>query len=178
LNTRQWQLFGALVLTLGATAWSALQDPDAEVAARSPAPAPRAGMAATAPRPAAPRIPLNAEASAASDRLPELPDATVRVPLAEVGADFAAPISFRPPPVSTPMPKRMPMAPPLPFRYVGAIDDGGTRRALLMEGEQLRVVAGGDEIDGRYRVERVGEAGIDFLYLPLKQRQSLTLSRS
>lgn len=174
MKPRQWRLAGALVLTLGASLWAAMQDVEDE-------PVRTASERRVDTRVASASSARLAEGPGASvataQRLPELPAAASRAPLAPKGAGFAAPLSFRPPPPPPP-PAPRPMAPPLPFRYVGAIDETGQRRALVLHGEQLHIVRAGDEIDGRYRVERIGEAGIEFLYLPLKQRQSLSLSRS
>lgn len=173
MKPRQWRLAGALALTLGASMWAAMQDVDDSPARAAAEPRVRA-----TPNSAAPPRPATAQtgSAAAMQRLPELPVAARRAPLAAEGAGFAAPLSFRPPPPPSASPR--PTAPPLPFRYVGAIDETGQRRALIMQGEHLHILGSGDEIDGRYRVERIGEAGIDFLYLPLQQRQSLSLSRS
>lgn len=174
MKPRQWRLAGALVLTLGASLWAAMQEVEDEPARAPSERRVRSSVASASPmRPAVAR----AESATAAQRLHELPAISSRAPLAPEGAGFAAPLSFRPPPPPPPAVPR-PMAPPLPFRYVGAIEDMGQRRALVMQGEQLHILRSGDEIDGRYRVERIGEAGIDFLYLPLKQRQSLSLSRT
>ncbi|MCW5581327.1 MAG: hypothetical protein KIS72_08300 [Luteimonas sp.] len=176
---RQQTLGAALAVTLGATLWAALQD-GAEGVPISP-PGGRAAVAdipagATA-RPGRAGSPT--PVAAAPVRLPALPETSDRVPLAAEGAGFAAPLSFRPPPPPPPPPARLQaLAPPLPFRYVGAIFEDGARRALLMEGEQLRILRSGEEIGGRYRVDHIDDSRIDFIYLPLKQRQSLSVSRS
>jgi len=177
MKPRHWRLAGALVLTLGASVWAAMQETVDDPAPDAPRPRARAPSAA----PGSARLPADrakapASSPAATDALPDWHQSASRTPLADEGADFAAPLSFRPPPPPPVTPR--PAAPPLPFRYVGAIEEQGERRALVMQGEQLHLLRGGDEVDGRYRVERVSDAGIDFLYLPLKQRQTLSLSRS
>lgn len=53
-------------------------------------------------------------------------------------------------------------APPPPaWRLIGRVDDGGTPRALLSTPQQLLVVAGGDVLDGRWRVERIGAEAVE-----------------
>ncbi|ATE60492.1 hypothetical protein [Thauera sinica] len=172
MTARKWRLGAALALTLAATLWAALQGGDEP--ANAPPSSRRAAAAAGAggaPAPAATRV------AAPAIALPGLPDEPARQALAAEGANFVAPLSFRAAPPPPPPPSR-PAAPPLPFRYIGVIVEDGKRCALVMEGDQLRMLRGGDEIAGRYRVERIDEARIEFVYLPLKQRQSLSLSRS
>lgn len=171
MKARQWSLASALVATLVASLWAAQQDDDAQPAKSSPAKHDR--VAVTQASRARPTI----DPGPAAVRLPELPHTSGRAPLAGEAAAFVAPLSFRPPRPPPPSPPR-PTAPPLPFRYIGAILDEDGRRALLLEGEQLRFVQRGDEIGGGYRVEHIDESRIDFLFLPLKQRQSMFLPRS
>jgi len=171
MNTRSLVVYLALTLTLGATVWSSSQEDDVTVAPRPPSlaarPPAQAGQAPfTSPVPAAAR-PF------------ELVLPQPRQPFAAAGAGFAAPLSFRPQtPRSAPMAAPRPVAPPLPFRFVGAIEASAGRRVFLMDGAQLHVVVQGDHIDGRYRVDKVDDSRIEFTYLPLKQRQTLMLSNS
>jgi hypothetical protein len=50
---------------------------------------------------------------------------------------------------------------PPPWRLIGRLDDAGTPRALLATAQQLQVVAGGDTLDGRWRVERVESDAVE-----------------
>lgn len=86
------------------------------------------------------------------------------------GALFPA-RSFLPPP--PPPVETKPVAPPLPYRYGGALEDGGAPAAFLLERDEVRAVRPGDVLDGRYRVTAVSRQRIDFLYLPLNEAQSL-----
>lgn len=81
-------------------------------------------------------------------------------------------VSFQPPPPPPP-PTPKPMAPPLPFRYTGMLEEGDKTIAFLTEGEQVRLVRAGDVLDGRYRVITVLRTQIDFIYLPLGEPQTL-----
>lgn len=167
MKARRAGLFAALALTLAASWWSAAQD-DGAAAERPVRDRREAGRAIATLRPA----------SAARGELPAI-DFTVpeRKPLAAEGARFAEPLSFRPPPPA-PVAAPRPQAPQLPFRFVGLIDDEGGRSVLLMEGNRLHVVQSGEQIDSRYRVERIGDTAIEFTYLPLLQRQTLPTASS
>lgn len=167
MKARQSGLIAALVLTLAASGWLAAKE-EGEAGERPAKEKREAGRAVVASRPA----------TGARGGLPAI-DFTVpeRRPLAAEGAEFAAPLSFRPPPPA-PVAAPRPQAPQLPFRFVGVIDDEGTRSVLLMEGNRLHVVQSGEQIDGRYRVERIGDTAIEFTYLPLLQRQTLPTASS
>jgi hypothetical protein len=67
------------------------------------------------------------------------------------------------------------VAPVLPFRYVGRLLHKGKLEVLVMRGERLYSIAAGDRIGDDYVVERIGEASISFLYLPLKMKQRMDL---
>jgi hypothetical protein len=66
-------------------------------------------------------------------------------------------------------------APPLPFRYIGRLRADGKLEVLLMRGTKVYSAPRGGEIDGEYRIERITESSISFIYLPLLARQDLDL---
>ncbi len=68
-----------------------------------------------------------------------------------------------------------PAAPPLPFTYMGKLMSGGDLAVFLVQGERNLVVHEGDTIDSLYRVERISEADITLLFLPLNQRQTIPI---
>lgn len=72
-----------------------------------------------------------------------------------------------------------PAAPRLPFTAVGAISGaevtGGQPIAFVKQQDQLFVVRAGDAIGQSYRVESITPQRIEFMYLPLMQRQTLAL---
>jgi hypothetical protein len=101
---------------------------------------------------------------------------------AEGGGDAFRTATWTPPPPppppaaapSPPPPPPPPTAPPLPFTFVGLLEQKASRpTAFLAKGEALVVAAVGDVIDGTYRVESLSAAGIVVTYLPLNQRQTL-----
>lgn len=72
-------------------------------------------------------------------------------------------------------PPAPPAAPPLPFEFLGRLDDSVRLRVFLLRGERLHTVQAGDVIDGTYRVEKVAADELTFVYLPLKQTQTLSV---
>ncbi len=81
-----------------------------------------------------------------------------------------------PPPSRAAMPPAPPSAPPLPFAYLGKIEE--TARApvfFLQKGDKMYTVSAGDTIDGVYRVE--GETGgrLRLIYLPMDFAQAVEL---
>lgn len=158
-------LLVALVATLAATWWaSRLED---EAATQGPAQRPARPLPAGAGgQPALPpgRLTL------ARDAWPAL------------AADIMRPYSFRPelPQVSTPVPSPVDVegAPPLPFRFLGTLEEKGLQSVVLMEGSTVHVLRVGQDVDQRYRVERITPTQILFTYMPLRQRQSLEIAPS
>lgn len=98
----------------------------------------------------------------------------------ETIANLFAPRSFAPPPIAAsvgaskaePAP---PVAPPLPFRYLGRIIDGGQTAVFVARGDEPYGVEPGQRIDQLYQVDEVTETAVTFIYLPLGTRQSLPL---
>jgi hypothetical protein len=66
-----------------------------------------------------------------------------------------------------------PVAPAVPFVYVGRYLDGSKQVVMLLRGEQLLLVQQGETIDKLYRLERVASDVIELTYLPLQVRQSV-----
>ena len=79
-----------------------------------------------------------------------------------------------PPPASAPA-----TAPPLPFAFVGGIEEGpGGSRTFLSANDALYVVSAGDVLEGIYKVESVTPAAVVFIHLPTGERQTLNLSQT
>lgn len=80
--------------------------------------------------------------------------------------------SWTPPPKASPPP--VPTVPPFPFTFLGKLGQQGAEpKVFLMRGEQLYTVRRGDVLDGAYRVDAIGENGIDVTYLPLDKHQDV-----
>jgi hypothetical protein len=131
--------------------------------------------------PAAPAPKLDREAAVAALDTRVLAD---RVSATAPPNDAFAPRSWAPPPPpapppappAPPAPPEAPVAPPLPFRYVGMMEESETSSTVyLAQGERLITAAPGDTIDNTYRVDALKGRTLHFTYLPLNQRQSLPL---
>ena len=73
-----------------------------------------------------------------------------------------------------PQARALPVAPPLPFQYIGKWTEGKKTEVLVMRGEEILSLERGQTL-GDYRVEQVGDSAITFTYLPLKTSQTLEL---
>ena len=71
-------------------------------------------------------------------------------------------------------PREKPVAPPLPFNFVGRYVEGGTAYIFLEQGTRLHTVKAGDIIDDLYRIDRIDQ-DVHMTYLPLKERQTLVI---
>ena len=101
--------------------------------------------------------------------------------LAESHAPLFSSHSWQPPPpkvVARPGPPPAPVAPPVPYRFVGRMLQDGYVSVFLANGDSVITAKQGDTIDGVYRVESVGENEIALMYLPLKQRQTIAVVSS
>ena len=75
-----------------------------------------------------------------------------------------------PPP---PLPK--PVAPPLPFQFLGKLSEDGQIRIFLNYQGRYLIVRKGDVIDGIYEVVEIADNRMTLLYQPLKERQVLVI---
>lgn len=66
-----------------------------------------------------------------------------------------------------------PTAPPLPFQFVGRLDDRSDLQVFLQNGEKIYVVRKGDVIDDTWRIERISDEELSLVYLPLRLAQTL-----
>lgn len=83
----------------------------------------------------------------------------------------AAPVAVTPPPPPPP-----PSAPPLPYRYLGRMVDGGTVIAFVARNDEHWSVKAGSTVEDTYRVESVGDTAVVFIHLPTGIRQTLSIS--
>ncbi|KAB0495607.1 hypothetical protein [Pseudomonas vancouverensis] len=68
-----------------------------------------------------------------------------------------------------------PTAPPLPFQFVGRLDDRSDLQVFLQNGEKIYVVRKGDVIDETWRIERISDVELSLVYLPLHLSQTLSV---
>lgn len=86
-----------------------------------------------------------------------------------------------PPPIIAIQPQEppKPTAPPLPFSYVGQMEDENGRVVVyLAHGNRALTVGVGDNIDGHYRLDSIEDAAVQMTYLPLDIKQTLFIARN
>lgn len=173
-RARSGWLVAGLGLTLVATWYAAgLEDPEADarpVELRVPD---RSTAAAAGTRPAA----ASAAATPADAPRTAPPPLGTAPRMTQASADLFAPHSWQPPPPPPPEPAPVAeapaVAPPLPFRYLGRLEEDGAVAVFLAEGNQHpRLVRQGDSLPN-YRVDHITAEGMQLTYLPLNQTQSL-----
>lgn len=95
-----------------------------------------------------------------------------------VAAPLPAVLLAAPPPqpAEPAVPAPPPAAPALPFRFVARFAENGATRLLLANGDKEHNVAGGETLEGTYRVDSISEQAVTFTYLPMKTVQTLSLA--
>ncbi len=78
------------------------------------------------------------------------------------------------PPPPPPPPPAEPVAPPLPFSYLGRYQDMSKMVVILTKADRVYTVSEGEVIDGTYRVEQIADDAVNLVYLPMKITQSLS----
>jgi hypothetical protein len=149
------------------------------------APTPRAARAASQAdaRPVATRADLASAPAASAAAVAARIDRTAAIP-GETGQPFAS-TSWLPPPPPPPKPvvvvaapPAAPVAPPLPFTFVGLVESGTPKpQAFLARGDELLVVSTGDVLDhGTYRIDSLGPSQIVFIHVPTQTKQIISLA--
>jgi hypothetical protein len=80
-----------------------------------------------------------------------------------------------PPPPPKPEPPPPPTAPPLPFNVLGKKLEDGAWQVFLARENQIFPVKRQDTIDNIYRIEEIRPPLMTLTYLPLNQRQTLSI---
>ena len=68
-----------------------------------------------------------------------------------------------------------PEPPELPFVFMGRIEEAGHLKVVLVQGDQMHIIAKGQQFAGTYRLDEVGANELVLTYLPLDVRQSLPM---
>jgi hypothetical protein len=90
---------------------------------------------------------------------------------------FGAKSWFVPPPRPPEPPPPKPTAPPLPFTYVGKLEeDGGQWIVYLAKGAQSYVVKQGETFDHVYRLDGIENGNLVIQYLPVPTKQLLPIA--
>jgi hypothetical protein len=168
---RWWFYLGSLGLTIGASIWVTVKDPDHE-----PAPARVRRIAAIAP------ARLEEQPPAAAFVLPvrEFPEPSVlegdHNPFAMAGNVAVAPPPA-PPPAAPPSVAAVPAVPPLPFAYRGVLkDSAGAWIVQLSRGKDYLSAGPGEVIDSDYRLDDMSADELRFTYLPMSTVQILPIT--
>lgn len=171
-RARQALIYGALLATALAAVFA--PEPVSE-------PAPGAKEEVMQPTreavtPAAPREPASAAMPAVEDTawlpkprlaLTESPTDLFYIEPPPRPATERAPVAVAPPPA--------PMAPPLPYTYMGKLSDQGELAVFLTRNGKPYVARPGDVLDGQYRVDAIRPPVLELTYLPLEQKQTLNI---
>ncbi len=169
---RRHMILAAGVLLAAGLALFGDKTPDSGVAdavARPRASAPAAPLRASQPAPAKPAAVPIARLVSRADLIG-----------AESGADaLFASKNWTPAPkpvaVQAQVAPPPPMAPPLPFSYLGKSLGDGQWEVYLARGERTFIVRVGVVIDGTYRVDAITPPMLSITYLPLNQVQQLNI---
>ncbi|QAY92866.1 hypothetical protein [Pseudomonas sp. ACM7] len=70
---------------------------------------------------------------------------------------------------------QVPTAPPMPFQFIGKLNDRSDLQVFLQSGEKIYVVRKGDVIDDTWRIEGISDMELSFVYLPLHLSQTLSV---
>ncbi|AOE87544.1 secretion system X translation initiation factor [Pseudomonas sp. TCU-HL1] len=129
---------------------------------------------------AMPRSPLPAAVARSTPDTAPVPTALpeAAVPAADLFASQSWYVAPPPPPAmaaAPPPPPVRPTAPPLPFTFIGKLDDRQQLQVFLLRGEQVLVVREGDLIDKTYKVKRIDPERMTLVYLPLDIAQTLAV---
>lgn len=76
---------------------------------------------------------------------------------------------------ANPQPPPAPSVPPLPFKYLGRMTDGGKVTVFLERNQDTLSAAEGETLDNTYRIESIAEFAVHFVYLPLGMKQVLNV---
>ncbi|WP_419709767.1 hypothetical protein [Pseudomonas sp. NFX224] len=68
-----------------------------------------------------------------------------------------------------------PTAPPMPFQFIGRMDDRTDLQVFLQNGEKIYVVRKGDVIDETWKIEGISDLELSLVYLPLHLSQTLSV---
>lgn len=109
----------------------------------------------------------------------------------EETADPFAPRGWQaPPPVSAPAvtntvavsapmgPPAPAAAPPLPYKFMGRLDDDGVEVVYLSKGDQSLIARNGETLDGTYKIVAMDSHHIEFEHMPTGDRQTLSIPAS
>lgn len=166
VEKKRLMLGGALLLTLGLSAWLALGMDNAEdgsdvVEVAKPALDKRNATPRRAERALSLPIIANVRATGETERH-----------AADIFKSHSWIVS---PPARLAQVAVVPTPPPLPFTYLGTVQDDGHAIVFLARDQRLYTVRKGEVFDSQYRLEDEGRDRIELVYLPLNAKQTLVI---
>lgn len=167
-KTRWMIIAAALILTLIAVGWVNQTDPIDEAQA---SPSATKHVASSSTRE------TDEESRADAIQLNKLERAKIDVK-AQIADLFKSKSWYVPPPPPKPVPPPPPAAPPLPFTYIGKLEEEGKIIVFLSRQDRNYVIKTGDVIDGTYRVDMIAPSALNLTYLPLDIKQSMPIGDS
>lgn len=93
----------------------------------------------------------------------------VPAPIVVVSAPVAAPV------IAVPDAPPAPVAPTLPFTFMGRLSDGANAMVYISRGEESWTVKGGETLDSNYKVASITPQQIVFEHVPTGTQQTLAL---
>ena len=166
---RQYGLWLALALTVGATLWTAIHEDDTAV---------DAAMAARAH--ARPRIPASRDVRSVPPQPPRLDLAVLQQP--RLGAAPGELFDSEPPPdkqaeLAAAAAPQVPAVPALPYTYAGKLIDGDDYIVFLTQGDKNYSVRVGDAL-GDWRVEAIRPPRMILSYVPMQAEVPLMIGEA
>lgn len=80
-------------------------------------------------------------------------------------------------PVTPPMPSGPPPPPPIPLKFIALVERAnGVKWAVLSDGKVTMYGKDGDNIDGRYRIVKIGAESIEVTHIDGRGRQVIRLT--
>jgi len=155
-------LLGALAVTVSAICYPVPPDDMVEAVSR-PARAPKTSMISTVADSTVPTSMPEADPDPFASRgWVAPPPAPVQQQVVTVNTQPAEPLA-------------PPGPPPLPFRFVGRMNDEGQQVVYLSRGDQAIVARGGETLEGTYKVLNIEPQRIEFEHIPTGEKQVLAL---
>ena len=169
MDKRQKIMALTLLATIGAALWLAIQD-EAPVATD-------AVEVVTKQRTA--KMPK--EQATASSKLPVLASQAQPEDAQDSGVDLFKSMQSRAKEMQqaktlAPVEPPAPEAPPLPFSYLGSVDENGKTVFFLAKDQRLFTLHVGDQFDGQYRLDQQNNMRLEITYLPLNIKQTLSMT--
>ena len=115
---------------------------------------------------------INAQPQLGGDLLPKKREGLAQAPsdlfYMETPEITAAAIQHR-------QPAAKPVAPPLPFVYMGKMQEDGKTVVFLTQNDLPIIAKVGDVLGSNYRVDAIRPPLMEFTYIPLAQKQTLNI---